>query len=186
MLSVSSRQSRRLQLLGSRSRRMPLPPSGSGTPVSSFHQAPRSTTALQAMLAVGELPLVDDHAGVRPRRGTTSRIGRTARSRSRPPAARAEREVRPWSARRGSPPRPTRSARPSGCAGDHHRAVAVAEARSRGHQLVAVGEVGVGVEGQGGDLVRTLERRLVEGLDVPRARARCRSPSVSSSPWVRA
>ena len=44
--------------------RMPLAPSGSGKPVCSFHQTPRSTTSLQILVAVGELAFVNDQAGV--------------------------------------------------------------------------------------------------------------------------
>src|SRR4029077_13043413 len=51
-------------------------------------------------------------------------------------------------------------------AGDDDRAVAVAEAGARGHDLVAVGQMGVDVEGEGGDLVGALEGGLVQALDV--------------------
>src|SRR6185295_8338190 len=51
-------------------------------------------------------------------------------------------------------------------AADDERAVAVAEARARGHDLVAGGQVGVAVEREGGDLVTPLERGLVQGFDV--------------------
>ena len=52
-------------------------------------------------------------------------------------------------------------------AGDDHRAVAFADAAAAGHQGVVVLQVGIGVEGDGGDVVEGLvDGAVVEGLDV--------------------
>jgi hypothetical protein len=61
-----TRRVSRAIISGPRSRRTALPPSGRGSPVSSFHHAPRSSDPVEAVAAVGELPLVDDQAHVGP------------------------------------------------------------------------------------------------------------------------
>ena len=50
---------------------------------------------------------------------------------------------------------------------DHHGAVALAHGAAAGHQGVVVLQVGIGVEGDGGDVVKRLvDGALVEGFDV--------------------
>ncbi len=51
--------------------------------------------------------------------------------------------------------------------GDDHRAVAFADAAAAGHEGVLLLQVGVGVEGDGGDIVEGfVDGAVVEGLDV--------------------
>ena len=45
-------------------RRIALPPSGSGSPVSSRHHWPRSSTLWRPLCAIGELALVNDEPGL--------------------------------------------------------------------------------------------------------------------------
>ena len=136
---------------------------------------PRSTTEAQPQVAVGELPLVDDHARVHLAGGDHVEDAVEGR-RSRVVDLRlpeAQRQVGGGQLGRGSPPAGRRGRPGERLARDHDRAVAVAEARARGHELVAVGEVGVGVEGEGGDLVGALE-------GAPGSASRCRAGRAGS------
>ena len=149
------------------SRRMPLPPSGSGQaglplpPLAEVHHL------AQPQVAVGELPLVDHHAGVRlaGEHDVEDAVeGDDLDGHLRLPEPQGE--VSGGQLAGDHHLEPGQVGPAVGLAGDDDRPVAVAEARARGHDLVAVGEMGVGVEGEGRDLVRPLERRLVQALDV--------------------
>ena len=156
-----------------RSRRTTLPPSGSGRPVSSFHQRPRSTTSRQPLVA--RRSAGPRGSGGPPRRLAVAhappgsgRSGGSASSRRRAPRARAPARAVVHAPGRGDR-RPRREAirsRAIGAPRDDDGTVAVAEGRAVRQEQVAVGQVRVGVEGDGGDGELAGHRAAVQRLDV--------------------
>ena len=147
---------------------MALPPRGSGRPVCSRHHWPEVERFDEAVVAVGELAFVDDEAGVElagDDRGNDlvegdgdgfdlggeeleGEIGRGERA--------GHGDARLLDVGEGELARR-----------DHHGAVALAHRAAAGHQGVVLLQVGIGVEGDGGDVVEGLvDGALVEGLDV--------------------
>ena len=152
-----------------RSRRTALAPSGSGRPpVSSCHHSPRSMTRTQPLAAVGELALVDDQAGVDLAVGDDVEDPVERHDHRIVDAPHRELELQVGAGQR--PGIATRRERQLGrldrLAGHHHGAVALAHRRAVGQQPVPVGQVGVGVDGQRGDLEPAVRGPAVEGLDV--------------------
>ena len=151
---------------------MQLPPSGSGRPVCLCHQSPRSTTRCRPSCSIGELALVDDQ----PRVGlAVLHVLRdlveltTSYSNASPAFAQAKLQGEERGGQlAGDGDRLAAEVAPASCGS---RVTTIGPylspmLRAAARQGVLVGDVGVGVDGDGGDLQLALHRPLVERLDV--------------------
>ncbi len=163
---------------GGMSLRRTLPPSGRGRPVSRFHHSPRSTILRKPALRVGELAFVNDEAavGAAGLHGVENSIERHDDVLEVVAQEKAQARERRSSSRPGSRSFSASGTihrrRPDSVRRDHHRPVAVAHARAAGEQGVAVADVGVGVDGNGGDVQFAARGRVRSRSGCPPADAR--------------
>ena len=166
MLSCS-RRDRREMSSGPRSRRMTLPPSGSGSPsVRSAHHSPKSTSLRRPFLLVGELAFVDQQPRLDlavshrledfvKRHHDVLHVGLVQAQREKGGRQRAGNRHGDAVKRGGAR-----------LADHHHRPVVVAHAGAMRQQDVLVGQMRVGMKRHGRDLVLALEGRAIQRLDV--------------------